>query len=134
LPFQVPLPVAASTGTPKLGDGHIDVLARLVRGARALRVYEVKKPAAPTSAVRAALAQAVIYVATLKEVLAQGKASEPWWRLIGFANQPVRRRRFEAWAVVKDTPRNRDIVDDAMGRLGIANDGRHRAGLPVLHE
>jgi parallel beta-helix repeat protein len=39
LPFQVPLPVTASGGSPRLGDGHIDVLARLGRGGKGLRVY-----------------------------------------------------------------------------------------------
>jgi len=122
LPFQVPLPVAASSGPPKLGDGHIDVLARVEHGARALRVYEVKAPGAPARAVRGALAQAVVYAAALRRVLGQGAASEPWWRLIGFDGPPVRRRRFEAWAVVEDTPRNREIVEDEIRKLCTTKD------------
>jgi hypothetical protein len=130
LPFRVPLPVAASGATPTLGDGHIDVLARLDRGAKGLRVYELKAPNVP---VRTAMTQAVIYVATLRHMLSQDEGSEAWWRLIGFRKAPVRRRCFEAFAVVEDTQPNRSTVDDAIRELERANNSDAHITLDALY-
>jgi hypothetical protein len=119
LPYQVPLPVCASGPKTEVGDGHIDVLARLSRGGKKLRVYEIK---APEADVRHALGQAVAYVAALKFVLTQeGGAVEQWWRLIGFRAKPRRMSAFEAFALVADTPRNRSAVEAIIDRLSCSN-------------
>jgi hypothetical protein len=129
LPFQVPLPVTGSGGSYKLGDGRIDVLARLGRGGKGLRVYELKAPDASVDEVRGALDQAVTYVAALKYLLTQGGTSRPWWTLIGFRGQPARRPNFEAFAVVADTSRNRETMQAARDRLGTANSQRIKLGV-----
>ncbi len=120
LPLQVPLPVRASGPDPELGDGHIDVLARVGRGGKRLRVYELKAPKADASG---ALDQAVAYVAALKFVLVQQvpTMAEAWWRLIGFRARPRRMPAFEAFACVADTPKNRKLMVAAIERLSSAN-------------
>lgn len=118
LPLQIPMPVSASRGKPVLGDGHIDVLARLGRGGQGLRVYELKAPKADA---KCALDQAVAYLAALKFVLAQEGASMCWWRLIGFSAPPTRRTKFEACAFVADTLRNRMVMAGAKKRLDARN-------------
>lgn len=118
LPFQVPLPISASGTEPKLGRGHIDVLARLGRGGKGLRIYEVKAPKADASR---ALDQAVAYMAALKFMLDQPVASDSWWKLIGFKRPPSRRTTFEAFAFVADTPKNRKVMAAAKARLGSGN-------------
>jgi hypothetical protein len=121
LPFSVPLPVSASSGVPDLGDGRIDVLARLGRGGKRLRVYELKAPKAPKTAVEGVLDQAVAYVAALKHVLYEGKEPGPWWRLIGFSAVPAHRPAFDAFAFVLDSPTNRRAVDLSLERLKASN-------------
>jgi hypothetical protein len=129
LPFQLPLPVSASRADPVLGDGHIDVLGRLGRGGKGLRVYELKAPRAGASG---ALDQAVAYVAALKFVLTQEEvAAEAWWRTIGFSARPRRMPAFEAFAFVADTPKNRKAMDAAIERLYSAN--RHGVVLDAMY-
>jgi hypothetical protein len=100
------------------------VLARLGRGGKGLRVYELKAPEASVGEVRGALDQAVTYVAALKHLLGQGSASRPWWTLIGFRGRPAREPSFEAFAVVADTSRNREAMQAARDRLGTPNSQR----------
>lgn len=126
LPLQLPLPVSASGAA--FGDGHIDVLARLGRGGKGLRVYELKAPKADASG---ALDQAVAYVAALKFVLAQEVAVEAWWRLIGFSAPPRRMPAFEAFAFVADTPKNRKAMDAAIERL--CSENRHGVVLGAMY-
>lgn len=128
LPFQLPLPVSASGADLKVGNGHIDVLARLGRGGRGLRVYKLKAPKADASG---ALDQAVAYVAALKFVLAQKVAAEAWWRLIGFSSPPRRKPAFEAFAFVADTPKNRNAMVAAKERLCSAN--KHGVKLGAMY-
>lgn len=119
LPLQLPLPVSASGANPVPGNGHIDVLARLGRGGKGLRVYELK---APKADVRGALDQAVAYVAALRFVLNQkNEAVKAWWKLIGFSAPPRRMPDFEAFAFVADTAKNIKAVDAAIERLDSAN-------------
>ncbi len=99
--------------------GHIDVLARLGRGGKGLRVYELKAPKADASG---ALDQAVAYVAALRFVLDQeDDAVKAWWTLIGFSAPPRRKPDFEAFAFVADTPKNVKAVNAAIERLNSAN-------------
>ena len=119
IPLQIPLPIAAAGPEPKLGDGHIDVLARLGRGGKGLRVYEIK---APRAGVETALDQAVGYMAALKVALTQTDTSAgPWWTLIGFSKRPKRTPRFEAVACVADNTKNREQLEKACKRLEAGN-------------
>jgi hypothetical protein len=119
LPLQLPLPIGASGADLKVGNGHIDVLARLGRGGKGLRVYELK---APRPDVGDALHQAVAYVAALKFVLYQkDDAAREWWKLIGFSAPPRRMPAFEAFALVAYTAKNRKAVEAAIERLNSAN-------------
>jgi hypothetical protein len=119
LPLQLPTPVSASGANPVPRVGHIDVLARLGRGGKKLRVYELKAPNAGASR---ALDQAVAYVAALRFVLAQkDEAVKAWWALIGFSAPPRRMPDFEAFAFVADTLKNIEAVDAAIERLNFAN-------------
>jgi hypothetical protein len=121
MPLQVPMPIAASGRGPKLGNGHIDVLARLGRGGKGLRVYEVK---APGVRAESALDQAACYLAALDFVLwaqPDGEARKAWWRFIGFSGTPTRPPRLEVCAVVEDSKANRMLLDEAKKRLASAN-------------
>jgi len=120
MPLQVPLPITASRPEPRLGDGHIDVLARLGRGGKGLRVYEVKAPGARVEKV---LNQAVAYLVALKFLLTQDDAvaRRAWWRLLEFSKQPNHMPRLEAFAYVADNPENRSRLAKACRKLAPAN-------------
>ncbi len=120
MPLQVLMPITASRSEPMLGDGHIDVLARLGRGGKGLRVYEVK---APGARVENALNQAVAYSVALKFLLTQDDAvaRRAWWRLLEFSKQPNHMPRLEAFAYVADNPENRSRLEKACRRLATAN-------------
>lgn len=129
LPLQLPLPVSASGPRPVPRVGHIDVLARLGRGGKRLRVYELK---APKAGVSDALDQAVAYVAALRFVLNQeDEAVKAWWTMIGFSAPPRRKPAFEAFAFVADTPKNRKAMVAAKERLCSAN--RHGVKLDAMY-
>jgi len=130
LPLQIPVPVSASGAEVKLGNGHIDVLARLGRGGKRLRVYELKAPKADASG---ALDQAVAYLVALKFVLDQEGASTDWWRLIGFSAPPTRRPKLEAFAFVADMKGNRTVMDAAKKRLDARNSDSIVLGVMYYH-
>jgi hypothetical protein len=114
LPFQFPLPVSACRGVtlPKgVGAGHADVLAR---GARGLRVIEVKKPDATDA--DHALTQAVGYAATLRLLLEE--SPHIYLPMLGYS--PTRRPpRIDAVALVHQ--RSREKVVRAAQYLGSDN-------------
>lgn len=120
MPLQVPSPITASGRKPMPGKGHIDVLARLGRGGKGLRVYEVK---APNAGVESALNQAVAYLVALKFLLTQDDAvaRRGWWRLLEFSKQPNHMPRLEAFAYVAGNPENRSRLEQACRRLATAN-------------
>ncbi len=120
MPLQIPLPITASGSEPKRGPGHIDVLARLGRGGKGLRVYEAK---APSARGESALNQAVAYLVALKFLLTQDDAvaRRGWWRLIEFSKQPNHMPRLEAFAYVAGNPENRRRLEKACRRLATAN-------------
>jgi hypothetical protein len=66
-------------------------------------------------------------------MLKQDQGAEAWWRLIGFKKPPVRRRRFEAFAVVEDTKQNRSTVDGAIQGLDRANSPGTNVTLDALY-
>jgi hypothetical protein len=127
MPLQVAVPISASD-TPKIGDGHIDVLARLGRGGKGLRVYEVKAPEASGDT---ALHQAVAYAATLRFLLTNNQAAPRWWTFLGWDHAPKKLPRFEAFAVVADTKRNRELVAAARQQLGVESTGT--GNTPGIH-
>jgi len=121
LPFQFPLPVTGSSGRPKLGSGHIDVLARFGNG-KGFRVFEVKAPG--TGSTRAkAIRQAVIYAATLRYLLSPAiDGDRTFWNSLGKGGS--RGKVIEAVAFIEDHPANRCAVDRMMGALNSSNSYR----------
>jgi hypothetical protein len=114
-PLQIPLPISASGEKAVLSPkGHLDVLSRLGRGGKGLRLYELK---APGASVAHALDQAVAYAAALRVLLSQEGHSLPWWRLIGFRAKPRHALKLEVVTLVQDSPRNRKTLDAAKQRL-----------------
>lgn len=114
-PLQIPLPISASGEEPVLSpSGHLDVLARLGRGGKGLRLYELKRPGA---SVAHALDQAVAYAAALRVLLTQEDQALPWWRIIGFGSVPRRFPALQAATLVQDSPKNRETVGRALERL-----------------
>jgi hypothetical protein len=121
LPFQFPLPVTGSSGRPKLGSGHIDVLARFGNG-KGFRVFEVKAPG--TGSTRAkAIRQAVIYAATLDYLLSPGiDGDRTFWNSLGKGGS--RGKVIEAVAFIEDHPANRCAVDRVIGALNSSNSSK----------
>jgi len=85
-PLQMPLPISANTGLPKVGNGYIDILARhrLKNNRTRLSVWELKKP----GAYQHATSQAYIYSVVLLKVLRYSKRATEWFKLFGF-NSPI---------------------------------------------
>ncbi len=84
-PLQMPLPISASTGSPKPGNGYIDILARhrLKNNKTNLSVWELKKPGTHEKAA----SQAYIYSLTLLKVLRHSKRASEWFKLFGFKSR-----------------------------------------------
>jgi len=84
-PLQIPLPISASTGLPKPGRGHIDILARhkLKNNKTNLSVWELKKP----NTYKKVASQAYIYSITLLKVLRHSKRASEWFKLFGFKSR-----------------------------------------------
>jgi hypothetical protein len=114
-PLQIPLPISASRKNMIPSEsGHLDVLTRLGRGGKGLRLYELKRPGAP---VARALDQAVTYAGALRVLLTQEWDALPWWQLIGFSSIPRRTPGIQAVTLVQDSRRNRETMAAAMARL-----------------
>jgi len=83
LPFQVPIPFAATNGEPKFSEqgGEIDILARRrgEDGHVRLSVWELKRP----GHIRHAVFQSYIYAVTLRYMLRSSSGAE-WFKLFGF--------------------------------------------------
>jgi hypothetical protein len=95
--FQLPLPLSASSGSPKDSRGSIDILARRGsgRGTR-LSVWELKAPDKTASAIE----QAYIYAVTLLKVL-RSSSGEFWYRTVfGFNGKVPKRLTVEAVVAV----------------------------------
>lgn len=107
LPFQFPLPVSASGKVLQVSGGkgtaalaHADVIARQGRGrATKLKVVEIKKPGGIAGG---ALAQAVAYAATVKELLERDRVT--MLRALGFG-EGRKFLRIEACAFVEESTR-----------------------------
>lgn len=95
-PFAVPVPLKASDGAAKKGDGHIDILARR-RGEDnrvRLSVWELKDEGKLADAVR----QVYIYSVALILMLRASSSGPRWWKLFGFNG--ALSKKFEIEAVV----------------------------------
>lgn len=75
-PFQCPLPLSTSAGTPKATRGNMDILARH-RGT--LSLWELKRPGETAKAVP----QVYAYAVSLARML-RGERGGDWFRLFGF--------------------------------------------------
>jgi hypothetical protein len=86
LPFQVPVPFSAVTGTPKYSKmgGHIDILARRKRADNRVRlsVWELKRP----GSIEHAVFQSYIYAVTLRYML-RSSSGDDWFQLFGFSKK-----------------------------------------------
>jgi hypothetical protein len=93
-PLQFPLPISASSGCPKEGNGHIDILARRLGAGnkRRLSVWELKKP----ETYGQAASQAYIYARTLLHVLRDTKNGQEWYKVFGYKGQLPRSLELEA--------------------------------------
>jgi len=90
MPMQVPVPLKASTGTPKYignqsGQGHIDILIR--NSKTRLSVIELKRPGKVKSKHKP-IEQSIIYAAYLSILLREKTLCGNWWKLFGFKNVP----------------------------------------------
>jgi hypothetical protein len=93
-PLQIPVPISASTGEPKPGNGYIDILARhrLKNNKTNLSVWELKKP----GAYQYAASQAYIYALTLLKVIRHSKRGAEWFKLFGSSGQIPKSLEIEA--------------------------------------
>ena len=118
IPFQMPVPIAASGGTPKYQKGpqagHIDILARHGKSKPALTVIELKKPGGKYDK---ALSQAVIYTLTLSYLI-QKKDSDlgiTLWRLCGYGGNIYSKVKFNS--VVAIPEESKDLYDKELKQL-----------------
>lgn len=79
-PFQFPVPFAPSGGTVKLGNGNIDVLARVTQSR--LAVWELKRPHENLSC--KAHIQAYAYALTLLKML-RSPNGQDWYEMLGYS-------------------------------------------------
>lgn len=84
-PLQVPVPISANTGKPKVGNGYIDILARRKAedNTTRLSVWELKRP----GEYKYAASQAYIYAYTLLQILRQSDSKAEWYKLFGFESK-----------------------------------------------
>ncbi len=121
-PLQVPSPISANTGEPKLSTGYIDILAlhRVKANKTILSVWELKKPGAYAHAA----SQAYIYAYTLIKLL-RSKAGPEWWDLFGLKRSIPEKIQIEA--VVAITP-------DQMSRFETEKQSMVQNGTPFQFE
>lgn len=116
LPFQMPVPFAASKGKAHLAHakskGNMDILARSL--GRKLSVWELKRPHAITKDI---VAQAYIYAISLIFML-NSRQGETWWRLMGFKKMPSRTIEMVV-TVTKD--KEKACVEQVKGLLAEGN-------------
>jgi hypothetical protein len=111
-PFQCPVPLSASGGSPKPTRGNIDILARRGRGrGTKLSVWELKAPRALAHAVE----QAYIYAVTLALML-RAPGGLAWYHTFGFSSATLP-TRLALEAVVAVTEDQRPKVEKAARRL-----------------
>lgn len=105
-PFQCPVPISASRGSPKASKGNLDILARRGQGGTHLAIWELKRPGACGTA----LEQVYIYGVTLALML-RGRSGDHWYKCMGFNRvlNPDRELRIDLIiALTKD--RERELV------------------------
>lgn len=96
-PFQMPLPISASSGKPAYSDGKIDILARrrCSDGKVRISVWELKKPRTFAKA----LDQVYIYSVCLSHLL-RSSAGKRWYKIFGFNRPLPEKLEIEAVVVV----------------------------------
>ena len=83
-PLEFPLPISGCQGTPKLGKGNMDILARRRAGRTRLSLWELKKPGPHNKDIlRKAFRQCYIYAATLRRMLRSDHGID-WYHAFGF--------------------------------------------------
>lgn len=104
-PLQFPVPISASSGRAKKGNGHIDILARHrgAKGKTRLSVWELKKPHTYGRPAH----QACIYALTLLRILRHTKSVAEWYRLFGYKSPIPRRLEIEAVVAVTGDQKSR---------------------------
>ena len=118
IPFQMPVPIAASGGIPKYQKGpqagHIDILARHGKGKPALTVIELKKPGGKYDN---ALSQAFIYTVTLSYLIqkAHSDLGITLWRLCGYGGSIYSKVKFNS--VVAIPEESKDLYDKELEGL-----------------
>ncbi len=81
VPLQWPLPISASSGEPKKGIGHIDILARRRFGGKVnLSLWELKAPDNYKNPLR----EGYIYAVTLLKILRDTPEGIYWYNVFGF--------------------------------------------------
>lgn len=110
-PFQVPLPISASSGEPKKGNGHIDILARRMSEDNKVRlsVFELKRP----GEYKYAASQAYIYAYTLLHVLRESRSNTEWYRLFGFESSIPKGLVIEAVVAITKDQNNKFMKEEA---------------------
>jgi len=104
LPLQMPLPISGSSGSPKISNGHIDILAR--RNNK-LSIWEVKRP----GIYKDALKEAYIYTVTLLKILRSRKGKK-WYKLFGFSRKLDPSLRVEAIVVLSISDRQKEVFKE----------------------
>jgi len=96
-PFQMPLPISASSGKPFSTDGSIDILARrrCSDGKVRLSVWELKKPKTFAKAID----QVYIYTIGLIQLL-RSSSGQRWFKIFGFTGSIPKNLEIEAVVVV----------------------------------
>jgi hypothetical protein len=123
-PLQIPVPISANTGEPKVGNGYIDILARhrLRNNKTNLSVWELKKP----GAYQPAASQAYIYAVTLLQVIRHSSRGPEWFRLFGFSSQAPKSLEIEAVVAIdrgqKDNFEREKAILEKTSPFRIAND------------
>ena len=124
-PFQFPLPIAASGGTPRRGNGNIDILART--GRASLAVWEIKKPHLGLGS--KAHLQAYAYALTLAKMLREGESGRAWYRAMGFNSGLPSSLTIEAAAVFGNiSPQWQDRIVQGFAEEIRSNSGELRLG------
>jgi len=93
-PLQFPVPISASSGRPKKGNGNIDILARHrgAKGKTRLSVWELKRPHTYGRPAQ----QACIYALTLLQILRHSRNGGKWYRLFGYKSRIPKRLEIQA--------------------------------------
>ncbi len=116
-PFQMPLPISASSGKPVYSDGKIDILARRRCGDGKVRlsVWELKKPQTFSKA----LDQVYIYSVVLLQLL-RSSSGNRWYKIFGFNRPLPAKLEIEAVVVITPEPKQKEKLHNQLPKF-IAN-------------